>query len=94
MPAIIQEATTNEVLMLGFMNQEALQITRKTGRVTFWSRTRKKLWAKGETSGNTLQLVSMAIDCDNDTLLIKAQLEGNGICCHTGARSCFFTDIT
>ena len=69
-PAIIQDANTNKVLMLGFMNEEAYEKTKETGKVTFFSRTRNCLWMKGETSGNTLQVVSMAADCDNDTLLI------------------------
>ena len=86
-PAIIQDANTNKVLMLGFMNEEAYEKTKETGKVTFFSRTRNCLWMKGETSGNTLQVVSMATDCDNDTLLIKAIPAGP--VCHTGADTCF-----
>lgn len=86
-PAIIQDANTNKVLMLGFMNEEAYEKTKETGKVTFFSRTRNCLWMKGETSGNTLQVVSMAADCDNDTLLIKAIPAGP--ICHTGADTCF-----
>ena len=86
-PAIIQDANTNKVLMLGFMNEEAYEKTKETGKVTFFSRTRNCLWMKGETSGNTLQVVSMAADCDNDTLLIKAIPAGP--VCHTGADTCF-----
>ncbi|MFA5352497.1 MAG: bifunctional phosphoribosyl-AMP cyclohydrolase/phosphoribosyl-ATP diphosphatase HisIE [Candidatus Gracilibacteria bacterium] len=86
-PAIIQAASNNEILMLGFMNQEALQKTLKTKQVYFYSRSRKKLWLKGETSKNYLNLVSMQIDCDNDTLLIKVNPSGNT--CHTGNYSCF-----
>ena len=86
-PAIIQDANTNKVLMLGFMNEEAYEKTKETGKVTFFSRTRNCLWMKGETSGNTLQVVSMAADCDNDTLLIKAIPAGPD--CHTGADTCF-----
>ena len=86
-PAIIQDANTNKVLMLGFMNEEAYEKTKETGKVTFFSRTRNCLWMKGETSGNTLQVVSMAADCDNDTLLIKATPAGP--VCHTGADTCF-----
>ena len=70
-PAIIQDADTGKVLMLGYMNEESLKITKETGKVTFWSRTRKCLWTKGETSGNFLNVVSMKEDCDKDTLLIK-----------------------
>lgn len=86
-PTIIQDAVTNKVLMLGYMNEEAFEITKKTGKVTFFSRTRQKIWTKGETSGNFLNMVSMAIDCDNDTLLIKANPVGP--VCHTGADTCW-----
>lgn len=86
-PAIIQDAKTRNVLMLGFMNQEAYEKTLQTGHVTFWSRTRQTLWTKGETSGNYLELVSMAIDCDNDTLLVKAHPLGPT--CHKGTDTCW-----
>jgi phosphoribosyl-ATP pyrophosphohydrolase/phosphoribosyl-AMP cyclohydrolase len=86
-PAIIQDDVTNKVLMLGFMNKEALQKTRETGKVTFYSRTRKRLWTKGEESGNFLNLVSIAPDCDNDTLLIKVNPVGP--VCHTGNDTCW-----
>lgn len=86
-PAIIQDSTTKNVLMLGYMNEEALQITQETGRVTFWSRTRKCLWTKGETSGHYLSVVSITPDCDNDTLLIEAV--PHGPVCHTGSDTCF-----
>ena len=86
-PAIIQDAKTRNVLMLGFMNQEAYKKTLQTGHVTFWSRTRQTLWTKGETSGNYLELVSMAIDCDNDTLLVKAHPLGPT--CHKGTDTCW-----
>ncbi len=86
-PAIIQDINTGKVLMLGFMNEEAYEKTKKTGKVTFFSRTKNRLWMKGETSGNTLQVVSIAADCDNDTLLIKAVPAGP--VCHTGADTCF-----
>ena len=86
-PAIIQDATTRQVLMLGFMNEEAYQKTLDTGHVTFWSRTRQTLWTKGETSGNFLNLVDMKIDCDNDTLLVKAIPDGPT--CHTGTDTCW-----
>ena len=86
-PAIIQDSRTNKVLMLGYMNKEAYQQTKETGRVTFFSRTKNRLWMKGETSGNTLQVVSIMVDCDNDTLLIKAIPAGP--VCHTGTDTCF-----
>lgn len=86
-PAIIQDADTRQVLMLGFMNKEAYQKTLLTKRVTFWSRTRNTLWTKGETSGNFLDLVSIAVDCDNDTLLVK--VHPHGPTCHTGTDTCW-----
>ena len=86
-PAIIQDAVTRNVLMLGFMNKEAYEKTVETGKVTFWSRTRNTLWTKGETSGNFLNVVSIQDDCDHDTLLIKANPVGP--VCHTGAATCF-----
>lgn len=89
-PAIIQDATTKNVLMLGFMNEEAYQKTLETRHVTFWSRTRQTLWTKGETSGHFLHLVSMQIDCDNDTLLVKVNPVGPT--CHTGTDTCWGED--
>lgn len=86
-PAIIQDADTRQVLMLGFMNREAYDKTLSSGKVTFWSRTRQTLWTKGETSGNFLNLVSMAVDCDNDTLLVKVHPDGPT--CHTGTDTCW-----
>jgi phosphoribosyl-ATP pyrophosphohydrolase/phosphoribosyl-AMP cyclohydrolase len=86
-PAIIQDADTGRVLMLGFMNREALERTRKEGKVTFYSRTRKRLWTKGEESGNFLHVVDILEDCDRDTLLIKARPDGP--VCHTGSDTCF-----
>lgn len=86
-PAIIQDANSNVVLMLGYMNQEALDITMKSKKVTFFSRTKNRLWTKGETSGNFLHVVSLTVDCDNDTILIKARPEGP--VCHTGDDTCF-----
>jgi phosphoribosyl-ATP pyrophosphohydrolase/phosphoribosyl-AMP cyclohydrolase len=86
-PAIIQDADTKAVLMLGFVNAESLRITQETGRVTFYSRARRQLWTKGETSGNYLDVVSIAADCDDDTLLITAR--PSGPVCHTGAATCF-----
>ena len=86
-PAIIQDATTRNVLMLGFMNEEAYQKTVETGHVTFWSRTRQTLWTKGETSGHFLNLVDMKVDCDNDTLLVK--VHPIGPTCHNGTDTCW-----
>lgn len=86
-PAVIQDSVTDQVLMLGFMNEAALAATRETGFVTFYSRTRQSLWKKGETSGNTLRVEEILIDCDQDTLLIKAIPAGP--ICHTGSQTCF-----
>ena len=86
-PAIVQDNNTNKVLMLGFMNEEAVEQTLQTGKVVFFSRTKNRLWMKGETSGNTLSVVSITPDCDNDTLLIKAIPAGP--VCHTGTDTCF-----
>jgi len=88
-PAIVQDAASGEVLMLGFMNREALEKTLASGFVTFFSRTRNQLWTKGETSGNRLELVSAATDCDRDTVLLRVRVLGDGVVCHTGTRSCF-----
>ena len=88
-PGIVQDARTGEVLMLGFLNAVSYAKTLESGFVTFWSRTRQKLWMKGETSGNRLRVVSAATDCDNDTLLCKVRVEGDGLVCHEGTRSCF-----
>lgn len=92
-PAVVQDETSNEVLMVGFMNDEAWKLTRQTGYVTFFSRTRNKLWMKGETSGNRLAVRQVLLDCDEDTVLIKVRREGDGNVCHTGQRSCFYTEI-
>ncbi len=89
-PAIVQDGSTGRVLMLGFMNEEALEKTLETRRVTFWSRSRKCLWTKGETSGNYLELEEIRQDCDNDTLLVVAKPQGP--CCHRGTLSCFAGD--
>jgi len=88
-PAVIQDVADGAVLMVGFMNQEALDKTRETGQVTFYSRSRNKLWTKGETSGHTLQAKEILIDCDEDTLVIKAEALGPGVC-HNGFRTCFY----
>ena len=92
-PAVVQDAESAEVLMVGFMNEEALRLTSETGFATFFSRTRNKLWIKGETSGNRLQVVEMLTDCDDDTVLVKVNRLGDGNVCHTGARSCFFRPV-
>ena len=93
-PAVIQDAATSELLMLGFMNREALQATLLTGFVTFYSRTRQKLWTKGETSGNRLEVVAAWTDCDHDTVLMRVRVLGEGKVCHTGSRSCFTEELT
>jgi phosphoribosyl-AMP cyclohydrolase len=92
-PAVIQDADSAEVLMVGFMNEDALAETRRTGFVTFFSRTRNTLWMKGETSGNRLEVVETLVDCDEDTVLVKVKRLGDGNVCHTGERTCFFTRI-
>src|SRR5579862_7172439 len=89
-PAIVQDAATLQVLMLGYMNKEALKITLETGQVTFYSRTKNRLWTKGETSGNYLILVDIIPDCDNDTLLIR--VNPSGVSCHLNRCSCFGTE--
>jgi phosphoribosyl-AMP cyclohydrolase len=89
LPAIVQDATSNEVLMVGFVNEKSYDKTMETGFVTFWSRTRQKLWMKGETSGNRLRVVSASTDCDQDTLLFRVFVEGDGLVCHEGTVSCF-----
>ncbi len=93
-PAIVQAESDGEVLMVGFMNEEAYEKTLATGYVTFYSRTRNKLWTKGETSGNRLAIVSAATDCDNDTILCRVKVEGDGLVCHEGTRSCFTKPLT
>lgn len=91
---IVQDAKSNEVLMLGFLNEESYRRTLETGFVTFWSRTRSKLWMKGETSGNRLRVVSASTDCDNDALLFRVEVEGDGLVCHEGTVSCFTRPLT
>lgn len=91
-PAIVQDAHRGDVLMLGFMNRAALERTLRTGFVTFFSRSRQKLWTKGETSGNRLRMARLRTDCDRDALLIEAEVEGTGAVCHEGYRSCFFRE--
>lgn len=92
-PVVVQDADDKSVLMVGFMNKEAYEQTRSIGYVTFWSRTREALWTKGETSGNKLKVVELFTDCDDDTILASVRIEGDGVCCHTGAKSCFFNKI-
>jgi phosphoribosyl-ATP pyrophosphohydrolase/phosphoribosyl-AMP cyclohydrolase len=92
-PAVVQDAESREVLMVGFMNEDALARTRETGFVTFFSRSRNELWTKGETSGNRLQVTSLFTDCDDDTVLVAVKRLGDGNVCHTGARSCFFKEL-
>jgi phosphoribosyl-AMP cyclohydrolase len=92
-PAVIQDAASGELLMVGFMNCEALETTLRTGFVTFYSRTRRRLWTKGETSGNRLEVVAAWTDCDRDTVLFRVRVLGEGKVCHTGSRSCFTEEI-
>ena len=92
-PAVIQDDDSNEVLMVGFMNEEALALTQSTGYATFFSRTRNKLWMKGETSGNTLKVIRLQTDCDDDTVLVRVLRQGDGNVCHTGERTCFFKEL-
>jgi phosphoribosyl-ATP pyrophosphohydrolase/phosphoribosyl-AMP cyclohydrolase len=92
-PGIVQDAKTGEMLMLGFLNEVSYAKTLESGFVTFWSRTRQKLWMKGETSGNRLRVISASTDCDNDALLFKVEVEGDGLVCHEGTVSCFTKNI-
>jgi phosphoribosyl-AMP cyclohydrolase len=92
-PAVIQDECSGEVLMVGFMNQQALEMTLLSGFVTFYSRTRQTLWTKGETSGNCLQVVAAWTDCDTDAVLFRVRVLGEGAVCHTGSRSCFTQEL-
>ncbi len=92
-PGIVQDAHTGEMLMLGFLNEESYRRTLASGFVTFWSRTRGKLWMKGETSGNRLRIVTATTDCDTDALLFRVEVEGDGLVCHEGTISCFTKPI-
>lgn len=92
-PVVVQDSKNGGVLMVGFMNREALALTLQRGYVTFYNRTRNELWTKGETSGNRLRVISAQTDCDRDTLLLLVQVEGEGIVCHRGTRSCFTETI-
>ncbi len=91
-PSIVQEASTNEVLMLAYMNQEAYELTKSTGFAHYFSRSKQRIWKKGESSNHTQEIVDILLDCDNDTILLK--VKQNGVACHTGRKSCFFTSIT
>ncbi|MGA1931651.1 bifunctional phosphoribosyl-AMP cyclohydrolase/phosphoribosyl-ATP diphosphatase HisIE [Arcobacter sp. YIC-464] len=91
LPVITQDAKTNEVLMLAYMNKEALELTIKTNYAHYFSRTKQRIWKKGESSNHTQEIVNIMLDCDNDTLLLKVNQEG--VACHTGRKSCFFTDL-
>jgi phosphoribosyl-ATP pyrophosphohydrolase/phosphoribosyl-AMP cyclohydrolase len=93
LPAVVQDSADGAVLMVGFMNREALERTLARGYVTFFSRTRNRLWTKGESSGNRLRVVSAQTDCDHDTLLLRVEVEGAGVVCHRGTRSCFTEDV-
>ena len=90
-PAVIQDSKTNEVLMLAYMNTESLALTLSTGKATYWSRSRNELWVKGATSGHFQKVISVALDCDGDALLIR--VEQTGVACHTGERTCFHTPL-
>jgi len=92
-PAVVQDASGGDVLMVGFMNREALERSVTEGYVTFYSRTRNKLWTKGETSGNRLRIISASTDCDRDSLLLRVNVEGSGMVCHRGTRSCFTESV-
>lgn len=92
-PAIVSDAATGEVLMFAWMNAQALALTLETRIGHFWSRSRARLWKKGEDSGNILQVTQVLTDCDQDVVWLKARVEGNGVACHTGARSCFYRSL-
>ena len=91
MPAVVQDSTSQEVLMLAYMNQESLALTLSTGKATYWSRSRNELWVKGATSGHHQKVISVALDCDGDALLIL--VEQTGVACHTGEKTCFHTPL-
>ena len=90
-PAVVQDSITNEVLMLAYMNSQSLALTLSTGKATYWSRSRNELWVKGATSGHFQKVISVALDCDGDALLIH--VEQTGVACHTGERTCFHTPL-
>jgi phosphoribosyl-AMP cyclohydrolase len=92
-PVIAQEVSTGRVLMLAYLNEEALRLTLATGEAHYWSRSRKTLWRKGETSGELQRVLAVHIDCDQDAVLLTVELEGRGVACHTGRKSCFYRRI-
>jgi phosphoribosyl-AMP cyclohydrolase len=92
-PVVAQHFRTGEVLMLAYMNDEALRLTIDTGEAHYWSRSRQKLWRKGETSGEVQNVIELRIDCDQDSILLKVEPKGKGAACHTGRRSCFYRSI-
>ena len=92
-PAIVTSAATGEVLMFAYMNEDALARSIETGEGFFWSRSRKALWRKGETSGNTMHIVEIRTDCDQDVVWLKVEMAGSGVCCHTGRVSCFYRRV-
>ncbi len=92
-PGVVQDAATGEVLMLGFLNETSYAMSLSSGYVTFWSRTRQKLWMKGESSGNRLRIVTASTDCDNDAIVFRVVVEGDGLVCHEGTVSCFTKSI-
>ena len=93
-PAVVQQHDTGEVLMVAWMDREAVAETLRVGETVFWSRSRGERWHKGETSGNTQRVVEVIADCDGDVLLVKVDQQGDGVACHTGARSCFHQPLT
>jgi phosphoribosyl-AMP cyclohydrolase len=93
-PAIASDVATGEVLMVAWMNREALRCSLETGVAHFWSRSRAKLWRKGEESGNTLRIVEVRTDCDQDTIWLRVMVQGDGVACHTGRASCFYRRVT
>ena len=93
LPAIVTSAATGGILMFAYMNEDALARSIETGDAYFWSRSRNSLWRKGETSGNTLRIVEMQTDCDQDVVLLKVEMAGPGVCCHTGRVSCFYRRV-
>ena len=93
MPAIVAEAETGQVLMVAYMNADALERTMETGEAHFWSRSRGKLWRKGETSGNVLRVLELRTDCDQDCILLRVEMSGDKAACHTGRKSCFYRRV-
>jgi phosphoribosyl-AMP cyclohydrolase len=93
LPVIAQHEATGEVLMLAYMNAEALRLTVETGEAHYWSRSRARIWRKGETSGEVQEVMELRIDCDQDALLMTVRLKGKGVACHTGRRSCFYRSV-